>query len=454
MSALLPGLIPPGEFGNVQVELDLSPDWVVLGYAMILAIAATVVFTIAPAVRTWRLDLLPFLKAGEQGVVRGRSAVSGGLVVLQLAFSVLLLTTAALAYRSLSLMDQVDLGFNRSNLLLVTIDSGGSAKSVNARIELLDRMLERLRAVPGVESASYASYAPSGSWPRASARASELQQPVRIERNYVGPDFLQTLGVGTRAGGELRQDDTAEAVINQHLADALWPGETAVGRTFLEGSPERPVTVVGVASNAYFSGSRRMLRPHFVLLAAARDQSPSTFSTFHVRYAGGLDTIVPAIGRALRDVDATVPLAHVRTMDAQLEDITWMTRTLTMLLTLFAAGSLLIATLGQYAAMSFVMRQRVRDFGIRIAIGASPRQILSAAVGDGLKLTALGLLIGLALGAAIGRSARSLLYGVTLTDVPTYAGVLAVLGVASLFACYLPAYRASRISPVQALRHE
>jgi predicted permease len=398
--------------------------------------------------------LLPFLKAGEQGVVRGRSTVSGGLVVLQLAFSVLLLTTAALAYRSLSLMDQVDLGFSRSNLLLVTVDTGGRAESGGARVDLLDRMLEQVRAVPGVESASYATYEPSGSWPSASVRTTGLQEPLRIERNYVGAGFLRAMGVGMLAGREPRPHGTAEAVINQHLAEALWPGETAMGRIFLEGSPERPVTVVGVAPNAYFSGSRRTLRPYFVLLAAAEHQTSFAFSTFHVRYAGGLDAVVPGIGRALRNVDPTVPLAHVRTMDAQLEDITWMTRTLTMLLTLFAAGSLLIAALGQYAAMSFVVRQRVRDFGIRIAIGASPGQILSAAVGDGLKLTAAGLLIGLALGAAIGRSARSLLYGVTLTDVPTYAAVLAVLGVASLIACYLPAYHASRISPIQALRHD
>jgi putative ABC transport system permease protein len=141
-------------------------------------------------------------------------------------------------------------------------------------------------------------------------------------------------------------------------------------------------------------------------------------------------------------------------MDVELESITWMTRTLTMLLTVFAAGSLLIASLGQYAAMSFVMRQRVRDFGIRIALGATPRDIASSAVGDGLKLTALGLMVGLALGAAIGRSASSLLYGVTLTDVPTYVAVLGLLGAASLIACYLPARRAARISPVQALRQE
>jgi predicted permease len=451
------GLMPPFATGGVPLDVDFAPDWKVVAYAMVLAILGTVAFTVAPALRAWRQDLLPFLRAGEHGIVQGRSSVSSGLVVLQLAFAVLLLTTAGLAYRSLTAIDALDLGFNKNNLLLVTVNTTGTATTSQANGALLDRLVERLRSVPGVGSLSYARRPPQEFWATERVRTDGSQETVPAERNDVGPEYLKVLGLTPVLGRDLaayeRARTSSGAVISQNLADVLWPGQSALGRTMRLVSGQG-VEVIGVAPNGFFSGYRREPRPSFVFVSMQQEQPAPGEATFYVRYAGSLDSVVPAIGRGIREVDARVPIVYVRTMDRQLESLTWLVRALTTLLTLFASGSLVIATLGQYAVMVFTMRRRTRDFGVRMALGASSRQILASVLREGLRLTAVGLAIGFVLSLITGSSVRSLLYGVTPTDAATYLGVFSLLALASLVACYLPAHRAARIDPMQALRQE
>ncbi len=456
LSKLLPRLIAPSGDAGDPIALDFTPDWKVIAYAMVLAAIGTIAFTAAPAVRTWRQDLLPFLKAGEQGVVRGRSRVANGLVLLQLAFAVLLLASAGLAYRSLSLVEALDLGFNKTGLLLVTIDAQGVPEGLQAT--LLDRMRERLMSVPGVQSAAYARTPPQEFWGTEQVRVAGAAQPISAERNSVGPDYLRVLGLAPRLGRELTREDrtrtTTAAVINENLAAALWPGETAVGRTVLLSTDRQPVEVVGVAPNAFFSGFRREERQYFVFVPMRTDPHTPGRATFYVRYAGPLDPTAPAIGRALADVDSRAPIVYMRTMETQLEGMTSVVRILTTMLTLFAAASLLIATLGQYAVLAFTMKRRTRDFGVRMALGASARQIVRSVIAEGVRLTIAGLGIGAALSLISGRVLRSALFGVSPTDPFTYAGVVAVLAAASLIACYIPASRASRVDPMEALRQE
>jgi macrolide transport system ATP-binding/permease protein len=454
----IPHLMQRFDVNSSRITFDYTPDWTVFGYAMLLAVGGTALVSAAPAVRACRQDLQPLLKAGEQGVVRGRSGVSNGLVVLQLAFSVLLLTTAGLAYRSLSVLTASDLGFDKDRLLLVTINTQAAAPTGQGGVMLLAAMLERLRAVPGVSAVSYARRPVQSYWPVEPIGAEAGGRPPVAERNEVGPGYLGAMGVTALAGHDLEvhaPDRSAiAAVINQRLAAALWPGQPAVGRTLRLRSYAQPLVIAGVAPDGLYSGYRRQSDPNFVFVSATGAPPPPGEMTLYVRYAGSLDHVVPAIGRTLRALDDRAPIVYLRTMDEQLESLTWLVDALALLLALFAGASLLIATIGQYAAMAFTMRRRIRDFGVRIALGASSRDIVTPVVREGLRLTAVGLAVGTALSVATAIGLRSMLLGVTPTDARTYAGVFTLLAAASLVACYLPAYRAARIDPMQALREE
>jgi ABC-type antimicrobial peptide transport system permease subunit len=202
-------------------------------------------------------------------------------------------------------------------------------------------------------------------------------------------------------------------------------------------------------------------RPHYVFLAAqanlaerAEDSNYLAQTTYYLRYTGGLESVVAAVPGALREVDSRVAFASSETLEAQLEEMGLSARMISTLLGAFASVSLLIAAVGQYAVVAFNMRRRTRDFGVRIALGASGRQIVGSVLREGVGLTLAGLLCGFGLSAAIATALSGVLFGVTPTDAPTYGGVFALLACISLFASYVPARRASRIDPVQALRQE
>jgi putative ABC transport system permease protein len=252
-------------------------------------------------------------------------------------------------------------------------------------------------------------------------------------------------------------------VVSRNLAEALWPGSSPLGRSLLVRRPGdesehaagvlQEVEVVGVAPDGFFS---RFYSEHrrFVFLSAQQNPAPPGETTFNIRYTGSLDLVAPAIRRALRNADARTPIVAMMTANRTIETLRWPLHALTTLLVMFAAGSLLIAGIGQYAVVSFDTRRRIRELGLRIALGASSQQILALVARESLRLTIVGLTIGFALSVAAGNAIGRVLYGVTPTDALTYVGVFTLLFVASLVACWLPARRAARIDPIMALRQE
>jgi predicted permease len=453
--------IPPNSRG-VQLQLDFTPDWRVAGYAMALAVLSALAFTLAPTARAWKQELLPWLKAGERSVAEGRTKLANILVITQLALCVVLLTSAGLAYRSVSAAVNLDLHFAKDHLLLAAVDTNGAVTAKEQNVELLERLRKRLLGIPGVVSASYAMEAPPrDSW-RGRVQANGSSPAVESDGNFVGPDYLETLGVpGIRGRGIVEADLTSateSAVVHQNLANALWPGQSASGRTLSIGTEKQAAQVVGVAPNGFFSGVGRDLqdgrRRNFVFFSERRNSSEPGEREFHLRYTGPLETIAPAVRAAFREVDARVPVGYMRTMESHLTEFISPGLLLMTLLGLFSIGALLLAATGLYAVVAFHTARRTRDFGIRMALGASPRQILDTVMRDGLILTVFGVGIGLALSAAAGRAFRSLLFGVAPTDQPTYLAVIALLAIVSLFACYVPARRAARTDPTVALREE
>jgi predicted permease len=451
-------LVPVAQ--NEIVTPDLTPDWTVVGYALVLALLCTTAVTLGPALRTWRQQLLPFLKVGEQSVVQARSTLSRGLVVLQLAFSVLLLTTAGLAQRSLSLQDRADVGFDTRNLLLATVNTSASADDANGNRALVEALREHVARLPGVEGASYL---PGGgrltNWALFPVRRDRSAEPVLTVDRQVASDFFATLGVPLIAGHDFRPHETRRrrsVIVTRQVAEALWPGESALGKVLIAGPDARAVEaeVVGVVRDAFFAGRSQETRPRYVFFANAERPGPPGETTFYIRHGGEQAALGRAVARAFREADARVAIASLRSLEGQIAvDAAplWMLATL---LTLFAGGSLLIAVIGQYAVVAFDGRRRSREFGVRIALGASPRQLVSSVISESFRLTALGLATGFALSVAVGTGLARVLYGVTPTDPATFASVFVLLAGASLLASYLPARRAASTDPMVVLRTE
>ena len=439
---------------------DLTPDWTVIGYALVLAVLCTIAVTLGPALRTWRQQLLPFLKVGEQSVVQARSMLSRGLVVLQLGFSVLLLTTAGLAQRSLSLQDAADVGFDTRSLLLATVNTSASAGDPGDNMVLVEALRERVARLPGVEGASYIpGRGRLSNWALFPVRRARAAEPVMTIERHVPSDYFSTLGVPFIAGHDFRPHETRSrrgAIVTRQLAEALWPGEPAIGKVLIAGPDAHAVEaeVVGVVRDAFFAGRGNDSRPRYVFFASAERPHPPGETTFYIRHSGSSGAVGAAVAKAFREVDARVAIASLRSLESHIElDAAplWM---LAKLLTLFAGGSLLIAAIGQYAVVAFDGRRRSREFGVRIALGASSRQLLSSVISESFRLTVLGLVIGFALSLAVGTVLGRVLYGVTPTDPVTFAGVFVLLASASLLASYLPARRAASTDPMVVLRTE
>ncbi|HEY6347082.1 MAG TPA: ABC transporter permease [Bryobacteraceae bacterium] len=467
VTGLIGALWPPLASG-AHLQFDFAPDARVFVYGVVLSILATLTFTLAPAYTLWRRQISPFIKAGEHFVIRGNSRLVSALVITQIALCALLVTIGSLAYRSLFYIDTSDLYFNKGQLLLAEVNTAGAATHPEQNGTLLERMRQRLSIIPGVAAVSWATGAPprDHGWVDLPVESTDSGRATVTDGAFVGPDYLEALGVPILTGRDISAADVegsrSVAVVNRKLADRLWPGGSALGRTLRLGEGA-PAEVVGVVPNGAFSGVRnngsiagigKAERPNFVFVPEQRYTSVPGAKTFHIRYQHDLASLIPEIRAAVHDVDDRVPVYSVRTMDEDFQDFIAPIRIVTTLIGLFAASSLFLSSIGLYAAIAFHTTSRTREFGIRAALGGTPWQVLSGVLKRGLALTGVGVAAGLTIAAAVAKTLSGLLFGVDPTDAMTYTAVIVLLGVISLAACYLPARRASRIDPMSALRQE
>ena len=445
-------------------------DAAVLLFALVAAVVTTGFFSVAPIARLVRLDPVQSLKEGGQSTPGGtRQRFRQTLIVAEMALAVLLLVCAGLMVRSLWAMERVPLGFDPRGVLTVRLALPAESYPTSERIvSFYERLTADVRALPGVTAAGAIRSLPLGATIGDWGLDVEgyVETPGRNAKGdwqVVTPGALEALGERVIAGRGFTESDRADApqvaLVNETMALRYWSDGKPIGRRIRMGSDGiRPwVTVVGVVQDVRHNGitttvKEKFYRPHAQFQASTGFAPPAM--TLVVKTAGDPRALANPVRRAVAQLDPNLPVSAVRPM-SEVVDGTMAPSSFTgLLLALFATLAVVLAAVGIYGLLSYLVSQRTREFGIRMAIGASQRDVLALVVRKGLLLTGAGVVAGLALALAITRLMRALLFGVGPADIVTFAAVPAILVAVALLASYLPAARATRVSPLLALKSD
>jgi putative ABC transport system permease protein len=445
-----------------------------LAFACVVALLSSFLFGLAPALRSASTRLSEAFKSAS-GIVSGsRDRVRSLLVVGEVALALVLMVGAGLLIRSALLVSYVDPGFDTSNVVVgrIGLPDAGYHDPVVAR-QTFERMITAADTLPGVESAAVVSRAPltgggSSNGLLAEGKPLDLANLVNSQLQIVSPSYLSTARVPLKAGRDFTPQDTRErtfvAIVNETLARTMWPGENPIGKRFAccEAGPKGrmdPVwhEVVGEVADVRAQGLDRQAQPSFYIPIA--QMPPSAWDWIGrtmdlvVRTRGG---VVPVheLQTMVSSVAPAVPIYRLSTMQQKISNTLERSHFDTFLLAIFASTALLLSSVGIYGVLSYMVAQRTRDIGIRMALGASQAQIVWDVLGFGVRLAGIGLAIGLAAALGATRVLSSLLYGVRPTDAITFGAVSLILLVVALIASYLPARRATRVDPLVALRYE
>ena len=441
-------------------EITVGPG--VLAFALVATALACLLFAVVPAARASRSDVAQLLgeRSGTGGP--GRQRMSRALIVAEVALSLALLTSTGLLLRSLSGLARVDLGFETEGVVTFAVETPGWGSTAEEAAATMTAYEQRLRSVPGVRAVGFTNRVPlGGGLFTGTLRSSEMvaaeAEAVEASVRYVSPDYLEAVGGRLVAGRAFRSDDDMDAVLlDETAANRLWPGEDPVGRRVeISAVGEDPATaeVIGVVAPMKHAGvAERAEETFFVpMLARAHRQN---FRYAAVRVTGDPRDYVDELRAAAREVDANAVLARLRTLDELYDADVASTRFAALLLSLFGGIAVLLAAVGLHGVMAFSLRQRTREIGIRVAVGAQHRTILRDALRSGAWLVLAGIGLGIVLSLAIGRSLSALLFDVSATHTPTLAASAAVLLAVGLLSAYLPARLVLRVDPAETLRRE
>jgi putative ABC transport system permease protein len=446
------------------VSFNVSPDTRVLLFTTAAALLTGLLFGLAPALRGSRLDLVTDLK-GTSGGVAGRQRLNQSLVVGQVALSLALLVGAGLFIRTLEKLKGQDAGFDPENVLVFSLDSTTKLDAAR-RSRLNKELLARLGALPGVRAASLSTFdmLSGGGWSEqmgADGYAARPGEDLSCQGLLVSPRFFETLSTPILRGRDFGAQDESTpdagaaraAIINQTMARRYFGEANPVGRyIYFLHKPLEKFEVVGVTQDTK-SNSLREPAPPTYYLPVFRTPTEMELS-FVLRTAGDPAPLMASIHAAVRETDPSLQARDMRTMNDVVNASVHQERVLAQLGGFFSLFALSLACLGLYGVLSFSVVQRTREIGVRVALGAQKRDVLSLVVGQGLKLTMIGLAIGLIAATAATRLVASMLYGVTTTDPLTLIGGSLLMLTVALFASWLPARRAARVDPMAALRCE
>ena len=451
---------------DLPIRFDLAFDWRVFSYIAVVALGTGLIVGLIPALRASRTDLNEVLREGGRSMAEGgrRQRLRSVLVVAQVAVSLVLLVAAGLFVRSVQRAQSVDLGFDPRHVLNLSMDVSQQGLDETRGRAFYRELESRVRALPGVESVSYAYSVPFGYYNSSEYVESEDHPVPKGQRkpsaafNMVGPEYFHTLKVPLVRGRAFNgQDDERArpvAIVNEFMAERFWPDQDPIGKRFrMQGAETRWLEVVGVTR----TGKYRFIfeDPGFYFFAPIAQQYRAQ-RVLHLRTAGAPEVLAPAAQKEIRALNPDLPVFDVRSMEHMLEGPNGFF--LLRMGALFGGGlgvlGLVLALVGIYGVVSYAAAQRTQEIGVRMALGAQRRDILRLVVGHGLRLVAVGITLGLAASFGISRLLANLLFGISSTDPATFATVPLILGGMAILASYLPAIRATRIDPSVALRNE
>ena len=453
---LLEAWAPPTPF---PLSIGAKVDGAAIGVALLVSVATALVFGLVPALQAARPETAQALRDEGASVTGGRTRLRSGLVVAQVALSVLLLVAAGLFLRTLSSLQQADIGFDPKGILVAQLELFTSGYDKDRGLAFYRELLERARALPGVEQASLVRRVPLGFGGSSSTSVVvEGYEPPKDGEtwgyfNNVGPGYFSLMRMPIVAGRELQAGDGADApdvaVVNETMAKRYWPGREAVGGRFRLG--ERWIEVVGVSRDATYRDLGEKPAPWFFL---PLDQGYRPDMALLLRSAGDPAALARPAMALVRQLDPGIAPYGVTTLEAFIGASDFRQRVGGQLLGLFGLLGLLLASIGLYGVLSFQVARRTREIGLRMALGSSQGEVVGLVLRQGGALVGLGLLVGIPAALALARLLRGLLLDVSPWDPLAFAGVVALLCASAFVACLVPARRAMRVDPLTALRHE
>ena len=452
----------PVIFGFTQIELQM--DWRVLAFTLALSLLTGVLLGLLPALQATRPDLIPALKNESTLAMFGgyrRSRLRNVLVVAQMSLSLVLLLCAGLVLRGLQRAQQIDPGFNPEQAAEVSFDLGGQQYDRERGSEFQRQLLERVRSLPGLQAAALTAHAPltsgegggKGVFIQGHAPKTATQAPIVLTTS-ISLDYFRTMETRLVQGRDFTAQDVAQsppvAIVNEAFARRFWPGENPIGKRF-NFTTGNWIEIVGVAQNGQYSSLAAKNEP-FIYLPLAQNYESKV--TLIARSPGDPHRLLATLRKEIHGLDQNLTTYDARTMLEHMDLPLAPARVAATALGSFGALALLLAAIGVFGVMSNAVTQRTREIGIRIALGASSREIIKLIVGHGALLVGIGVGIGLGVAALGTRLLARLLFGVSALDPVTFAGVTALLAATAFLACYLPARRATKVDPMVALRQD
>jgi predicted permease len=434
-------------------------DWRVLALSAGVCLVATLLLGLIPAFQTRKIDLAGALKSDSAGVVGGggRAWVRSGLVVVQVSLSFVLLVGAGLLLQSLQKIRNASPGFSTHGVQVTAVDLVSAGYNVQRARIFQDELIEQVKALPGVESAAFARVTPLGygTYSSSPIAVDGYQPPPEeqpsVQYNEVGPDYFRTMGIPLVSGREFTRADDEKAalvaVVNETMAVRYWRGRNPIGeRVQVKG---RWMQVVGVAKDSKYESVRETPKPFFYV---PRRQNFSVGAGLYIRTPLSPETIATSLAREVHALDGNLALYELITLQEQLDRSTSPQMVAVTLVGVLGGLALLLAAIGLYGVMSYAVSQSTRELGLRMALGADATNLLRLVFSRGLALTAGGVALGAAVALGMTRLLGNLLYTVSPRDPLAFGSALAVMIIASLAACFLPAWRATRTDPARALR--